>query len=628
MEPFFIPEEVKENYRYALNEARKDRPRYLNWIKEEIEILLNLINRFDKIAVLGGIATRHIKSIPTFYNQFLENYQGEDQDKIDESEKLQPDDNIEVLLEYLMNIVTAAPGNNNTTLPTHENLNEIYEQLLKIKFNINFWEMSAELPASGEDADHWLRTMIVQDTLNVRGQGYFGHVKEMYQEVFNPHNDFLYRYYGFTATNLFDTVLKWDSLVYSKIGTPYGFLHAQKRMEEWGKANNHPEGFFVLPFHIREFGRDNPDLHDPENPNFMTSYSLDNISNYEKIFWIIPHTEIEKKIFLKLSLQPGENSIFFDSKFKAFPQGDSLLRLQPLVRIDDKYFHFSMDLPFRNIFTITEELIKSADVVYYENYFRGNAQYSTKDNCVERKTKAIFESLLPGVDFYQSLHYTTTEAHVVKDNELDILGVSTDTLYIIEVKAGELNTKSKRGAIKGIKDKLKETLGKGSYQCHRAATFIDAESPAIFRYASGGTSHSLVIDKNQYKSIYKIAVTLEQLSVVSMELSHLIKAGIMSEEYKGVWLVSIYDLMVFRDIIETEEDFKEYLDYRMQLYDREDIAFMDEIDVLGYYLDGQFPLGPVIENTIITMTGYNQDIEDYYTRKSTGFPGTVKPRKK
>lgn len=80
--------------------------------------------------------------------------------------------------------------------------------------------------------------------------------------------------------------------------------------------------------------------------------------------------------------------------------------------------------------------------------------------------------------------------------------------------------------------------------------------------------------------------------------------------------------------VASEEDFKEYLDYRMQLYDREDIAFMDETDVLGYYLDGQFPLGPVRENTIITMTGYNQDIDDYYTRQSTGFPGVIKPRKK
>jgi hypothetical protein len=97
--------------------------------------------------------------------------------------------------------------------------------------------------------------MVVQDSINVRGQGYFGHVNEVFAEVFAPHNGFLKQFYGFDAGDLLATTLKLDNLVYSKIGTPYGFSHAMKRFERWRKAQGHdrPGGFFSVPFHLREF---------------------------------------------------------------------------------------------------------------------------------------------------------------------------------------------------------------------------------------------------------------------------------------------------------------------------------------------------------------------------------------
>lgn len=629
MEPFFIPEDVKENYKYALNQARQDRPRYENWIKEEIEIVIRMINSFDKVAVLGGLATKLINATPTFYNQFLENYDGEDNEQV-EGEKLVEDDDIEVLLEYAMNLAAATTNEKKGVLPSHDDINAIYQQLSKIKININFWELSAEVPVAGDEVDHWLKTMMVQDTINVRGQGYFEHVKEIYLEIFEPHNGFLDQYYGYNATDLLNTILKLDSLVYSKIGNPYGFLHANARLEQWGKNKgyNQPDSFFPMPFYIREFVKENPDLLNPGDPNYINSYSLDSIQYFQSIFWVIPGTEKEKKIFNRLSITFGGNSIFFESKYKGFIHGDTQIKQRPLVLEDNKYYHFSLNLSFRNVFAIAEELIREASQVYYESYYRNNAQYITKDNCIERKTKSIFEKLLPDGIFYHSLQYTTTEGGVKKDNELDILGVSNDAIYIIEVKAGELNTKIRRGALKGLKDKLKETIGKGSYQCHRACKFIKENEIPEFTYAKDGNRHTLTIDKNRITAFYKITVTFEQLSMIGMELGNLIKAGIISDEYKGAWIVSIYDLMVFRDLIENEEDFKEYLGYRMNLYDRTDIAFIDEIDVLGFYFDGRFPLGPVKENEIITMTGFDNEIENYYTQMGTGFPGLVKPKKR
>ncbi len=83
--------------------------------------------------------------------------------------------------------------------------------------------------------------------------------------------------------------------------------------------------------------------------------------------------------------------------------------------------------------------MQQADAVYYEQSFKGNANKNSRDNYIEIKTKEQFEKLLPNVKFYHSLKYNIIENGLAKEPELDILGIGSDTIYIIEVKAGELN---------------------------------------------------------------------------------------------------------------------------------------------------------------------------------------------
>lgn len=628
-----FPTEIREQYRYAIEKAREDRERYFDWIKNEIEIAINLINKFDKIYVLGGLGSKLIKSTPTFYNQFLETYNGVDKEQFQEGELIQHDDEIEVLLEYVMNIATATANENKNVIPTQEDIDEIHQQLSKIKSNMNFWELSAENPVGGNEFDHWLRTNIMQDTINVRGDGYHTHIQEIYQEVFSPFDGFLQQYYGFSSNDIFNTILKLDSLVYSKIGNPFGATQSHKRLTEWMDEIGQETIMSVMmetgKHFITQFVEANPDLYDPNAPENVMMHSLDNIESYNKIFWVIPKTDTERLIFEKLSIDFGANGIFFQPpKFKAFPLNDTLINLKPLIKEDDKYFHFSLNLAFRNIFKITEELIKSADIVYYENSFKGNSNSNSRDNYIEQKTKQQFEKLLPTTKFYHSLEYSVLDNGVNKKTELDILGISDDTIYIIEVKAGELNTKHRRGAIKGLKDRLRETINEGSYQCHRALTYIKDNDNPSFEYIEDKTRKTLSIDKSKIQSYFKISVTFEHFSSISANLKYLISSGVLSPDFKWTWIVSLYDLMIFADLIQNEAEFKEYLTNRIALYERNDIQFSDEIDILGFYFQNHFPLGNEKENEILHIINFKDEIEDYYTRTGVGMPSIEKPKKK
>lgn len=630
-EPIYFDEEFKKRCRDAFAQARADREGYFNWLKDEIKTAVDLINRYDKIFVLGGLGARLLQSSPNLYNQFMETYTGKDKEHA-EKEKILEDDEIEVLLEYAMSIASASANTNAGVMPTQENIDEIREQLSKIKFNVGFYEMSAGNPSGGTEFDHWLKLRVMEDALNVRGDGYHTHIAEVYTELFAAHDGFLNQYYGFTSADIYEEVKRLDLLVASKIGNAFGYELSHKRFTEWCNEKGHEaimnEMIATGKHFIRQFTEANPDLLDEANPDHITGVSFDYIKGYDRLFWVIPKTEKEKKIFNLLSHQFGDNAAFLQGKFGGFPLGDSVIKTKPLVKVGEKYFCFSINLSFRNIFDITANLLQSADAVYYEQSFKGNTSPTSRDNYIELKAKKLFEKFLPTVQFYHSLKYNIVEDGIPKEPELDILGIGNDTLYIIEVKAGELNKKHRRGAILGLKDRLKETVNEGSYQCYRAEKFINDNVIPEFRYTDNNQGKTLTIDKSKNYQTIKISVTYEHLSTVSVNLKYLIESGVLSAAYKWTWIVSLYDLMIFSEMIESEGDFKEYLQHRLGLYERNDIVFHDEIDILGCFFENLFPLTPEKENERIMMLSYKDDIETYYTRTGVGMPGVKKPRRK
>lgn len=331
-----ISDEIREKYRYAIQKAREDRPKYYEWLKNEIEIGIELINRFDKKYILGGLGSKLIKSTPTLFNQFIEGYSGPGAEEITEDEFIQNDDQIEVLLEYAMSLSTATK-NKSDKIPSQEDIDRVYSQLSKIKSNINFWELSADNPDEGGVFDHWLRTHIMLESINVRGDGYHKHIEEIFSEIFNPHNGFLEQYYGFNAIDVFGTMEKLTNLVFSKVGNLDGAYHGYKRFTEWIEKKGYEEIKEEMSktgkHFIRLFTEANPDLYNESNSTGVTVYNLNQIDSYPKIFWVIPKNEKEKLIFERLSIQFGNNESFFQPpRFKGFPLNDSSVKQKPLIK--------------------------------------------------------------------------------------------------------------------------------------------------------------------------------------------------------------------------------------------------------------------------------------------------------
>lgn len=224
---------------------------------------------------------------------------------------------------------------------------------------------------------------------------------------------------------------------------------------------------------------------------------------------------------------------------------------------------------------------------------------------IDNKVKSVMESFLSDVTFYSSVHYKIVEDEVEKNPELDILGVSDKAVYIIEVKAHELSYKD-RVRLDGAKYKFKASVAEACKQCCRSVDFINNSTEPIF-----GTQQGAVLI-NKTKPIYKIAVTFQHYSSLLGQMDKLVAASLMEERFRDTWVVSLFDLMVVADFVESEDEFLSYLDMR-KIINTNHSTFHDELDLLGQFLNENLA-DKVIANKPMMIIGGSSDIDEEYAK--------------
>lgn len=405
--------------------------------------------------------------------------------------------------------------------------------------------------------------------------------------MFRPHSAFYEDTYGFSVDELFDFFMDLENRIVCKIGdqnSVYGPMKLHERWVKWEEKKFGPIGEDI-DFEKRDFSKGmfgeffeaNPDVGHTEDGNQFVVYQPDDYSESDKIFWVWPQNETEKKILEALSVEFGSNATFIaEGEFKGNIMNGHSIYEKPFVKDGEKFYCFTPMIPHRNLFLIAEKLMKRDDA-YYQKNFQQNTNPISRDNYIEKKVKTVMESFLPGVLFYPSVHYNIEEEGLGKKPELDILGVSDRATYIVEVKAHELSHRDRVG-IKGAKDKFRDSVAEACYQSNRVKNYINSTEAPVFS-CPGAT---VQIDKK--KPVFKIAVTFQHFSSLLGQMNKLIESGMMEEEYRDTWIVSLFDLMVFADFIQSEDEFIAYLEMHKTIYANHS-TFMDEIDLLNGFVN-------------------------------------------
>ena len=576
-------------------------------ISNQISTVISYFETYDKILLLGGLGLKLMNNTPSVESVFYDVLQNTSR---------QYDDDAEVIMEYALSFATAI-NVDSTAIPNQKDINKLYSVLKDLKHAYAFIEVCDNNPDLEDDS--LIRMLDRINYMDVRGEGYMQHIEEVYGELFSLHDAFFIQNYGYDSKSILDFLKSLDRKVYSKLATSLGASLAHERWCEWDKS--HPDltdvidsmvGDENVPF-IVGFLKDNPDLAgDGGDLNHLTTYQVDDYLSSYNIFWVVPNCKIEENILDSLSLEFGDNNKFLsENQFKGHIANVTKVSEKPFIKYKGRYFCFSTLLPYRNLFKIVESLIK-LDGKYYKSHFLGNNYPECRDNYMERKAKELFEFILPEATFYPSAKYNITASDGNRtEAELDILGLTSDYVFVVEAKAHKLSDGDKRAGRKGLIDKLNDSVGYASYQCHRAKKYIvESVNPT---FSSGG--QSVAIDKSKIKHIYKVATTFEHFSAMICDMNNLVKEGIMQEEYKDTWIISVFDLMVVAEYCQNSKDFIDYLNLREKVADA-DVLFSDELDLFAAFCQGK--LEDILSHKHVPVFGLAKMFDDDYNSEMLG----------
>lgn len=574
----------------------KAKPKILEKINSSVDRIIEIFTHYDRHLLLGCL----------FVNFYFKQNDPSDDGK---SERL---------LEYGHSFAMAIETPNKENIPSRKIFNELLNLLDSVIFNYHYLIMGESVEGNYTKEESHLRFTTIAEALYMRGNGYMKHLKEVYLELFSGHNDFLFEKYSFTSKDLFECFEQFENSFYCRLLFPERHENhillaphnaLLDRFEHWQTENKIQSFRAGDKVPLYKFFKDNPDLSDDgKKPN---TYNILNINEYKQLFKIRFRTSIQKTIVESLSCKFGDNKDFLNPKYKGLPLNDTIQTLYPIVRDDGDFYLYGFNFYSRNLFQLTENLIKKAEIEYYNEKFLGNNYSKSRDNYLENKVYELFSKFLPNSKALLNLKYKfNDETGKFIDTELDLLVETDKCFFLVEMKAGGLSAPAKRGALKSLKSNLADIVDYGSYQNLRAYNYIQSTENPKFHFENG---EEFTLDKS--KKFFRITITLEHLSGYLLNLNDLVSIGALKTPM--AWTCSLFDLIIFSEIIENEDDFVDYLEMRIPLYSENRIIINDEIDLLGYYLEH---CKLIEENDLknldhFILNKYSSKIDDYMDGK-------------
>lgn len=272
---------------------------------------------------------------------------------------------------------------------------------------------------------------------------------------------------------------------------------------------------------------------------------------------------------------PSERSIA--DNVLAFASGDNPWRTNPLV-VDSSgsvvLIHDAMNIPA--VRENSEQLLRNTDAWDVYQAHRGKV--------LEDRVRDAFEKLLPGARVFAGYDYyipsnvqETNPSLFTKRVEGDLLLVLDDVAVIVESKAIATNPQARAGDTRKLRRDLVGMIGNASRQAGRAAARI--------RFDGGlRLDREGWLDLTQVREIHLVAVSLDDLGGVATATGDLIDAGILTGD-NIPWTVSLHDLQLIGDLVETPSEFLLYLRRRRDPETARFFMAPDELDLFLYFLN-------------------------------------------
>lgn len=168
--------------------------------------------------------------------------------------------------------------------------------------------------------------------------------------------------------------------------------------------------------------------------------------------------------------------------------------------------------------------------------------------------------------------------------EGDGLIVVDDVAVCLEVKAGALSPKARSGNVQRVTQDLEKTVGAATRQAQRLEELI---------LANGGLwrDNGKWLDLSSIREVHTVVVSLEDFGPLAIAADTLVRGEILTGTTMP-WIVSLHDLLLIGELLESPAEFLLYLRRRTDPSAARLFVASDELDLVMWFLDGGFYFEP------------------------------------
>lgn len=314
----------------------------------------------------------------------------------------------------------------------------------------------------------------------------------------------------------------------------------------------------------------------PNIENFIEFTDKEKIIEYAEFFNVQVITNWPAEFINYFSLSIGELPYYYQKNIqlmnKELPQ-----KYKPFLKYNDKFYCTSIDNLLDNFYRAFVKVLR-----------KSNPKLSVEINEIQNALSEelpfdLLNKLLPKARVYKNIYYKAPVGANGKNEwcECDGVIIYDDVMLIIEVKAGAISPTSPFSNEESFKTSLKELTENPYNQTIRFYEEYTKNNKIEVYHKEAKKKYQFIAELKEANFIQACCVTLDDLNEIAAQIE---KTDLIQNSSLPVWCISIGDLRVYAEILDSPSHFLNFLYQRSKASRNKHIKLNDELDHLGMYL--------------------------------------------
>jgi hypothetical protein len=238
-----------------------------------------------------------------------------------------------------------------------------------------------------------------------------------------------------------------------------------------------------------------------------------------------------------------------------------------------------------SLFVALPQLIFSFPFVIMESVMEGHpsleaAYESARASYLEEAIKALVSTGMPSAAIYRGVAWDDPDTGQTWEN--DVIAVVGNFIFIFEAKSGRIKDASRRGGTLSLRKNFKELFVEPGEQSGRLENYLNTrQRTAQLRLKATTQPIDLRLDKP--KVVFTFSICIEHFATLTSARHHLKALGLVSDLTPWAPVLSLGELQMIVQFLDSEVSFIHYLTRRATLEEVLDFEG-DEQDILSAYL--------------------------------------------